>query len=153
MLNNFLDDRCIELKSNYNSYEELLTNVSRELLKYGYVKESFLENILGREKQYPTGFELGGKYNIAIPHTDMENVLKPVIYIVVLDKPVIFKSAEDGKTDIEVDIVFVISLNEKNKHIVVLEELMKIFSKNDLIEKIKNSTDNDKLISLLYEEE
>ena len=60
MLNNFLDNRCIELKSNYGSYEDLIANVSRELLKYDYVKESFLENILGREKQYPTGFELGG---------------------------------------------------------------------------------------------
>jgi PTS system galactitol-specific IIA component len=153
MLNNFLDNRCIELKSTYDSYKDLLINVSKELLKYGYVKESFLENIMEREKQYPTGFELGGKYNIAIPHTDMENVLKPVIYIVVLEDSVIFKSAEDGKTDIEVDIVFVISLNEKDKHIVVLEELMKIFSKNDLIEKIKNSKDKDELIKLLYEEE
>ena len=83
----------------------------------------------------------------------MENVLKPVIYIVVLDRPVMFKSAEDGKSDISVDIVFVISLNEKDKHIVVLEELMKIFSKNDLIEKIKNSEDKDELIRLIYEEE
>ena len=46
-----------------------------------------------------------------------------------------------------------ISLNEKEKHIVVLEELMKIFSKNDLIEKIKNSEDKDELIRLIYEEE
>ena len=153
MLNNFLDNRCIELKSNYDSYEDLLINAGRELLKYGYVKESFLQNILDREKMYPTGFELGGKYNIAIPHTDMKNVLKPVIYIVVLDKPVIFKSAEDGKTDIETDIVFVISLNEKDRHIVILEELMKIFSKNDLIEKIKNVKHKDELIKLLYEEE
>ena len=30
---------------------------------------------------------------------------------------------------------------------------MKIFSKNDLIEKIKNSEDKDELIRLIYEEE
>ena len=71
------------------SAEEILQNIGKRLSKRGYVKESFGNALIEREKKYPTGLKTY-PYAVAIPHTDLGHVNIPCISFVRLKKGVDF---------------------------------------------------------------
>ena len=48
---------------------EIFKFLNENLINLGYVKDSFLEGLVDREKNYPTGLKTS-VCGIAIPHTD-----------------------------------------------------------------------------------
>lgn len=65
----FLSPAFIQLNDSYLNQRELFSNISSIMLKHGYVEKSYLNNVIEREKIYPTGLATP-LLNIAIPHTD-----------------------------------------------------------------------------------
>ena len=63
------------------------------LEKRGDVKDSFLNSIIEREKEFPTGLDLG-KYKIAIPHTNSEHVNAEKIIFIRNKEKIIFKAKD-----------------------------------------------------------
>lgn len=118
------------------------------LYKKGFVKESYLNALKEREKNYPTGLQLKN-YNVAIPHTDPEHVIKPAIAVATLKKPVIFKNMANPLEDVEVNIVFMIALNEAHSQVKMLQQLVQLIQNDSLIEKIIWSKGGDEIIKLL----
>ena len=57
--------------------EELLRELSIILENKGYVKGTYQESIINRERIHPTGLMVEDLINIAIPHTDVDHVNKP----------------------------------------------------------------------------
>ena len=51
-----------------NSFE-VIEQLGRFLLKKGYIKESFINAVIEREKVFPTGIK-SNTLNVAIPHAD-----------------------------------------------------------------------------------
>jgi PTS system galactitol-specific IIA component len=51
-------------------------------MKRGYVKDTFVDGILHRERTNPTGLMVEDLINIAIPHTDVDRVIRPTIVVV-----------------------------------------------------------------------
>ena len=92
------------VKRLFNSQEELIDFVGKDLLSKGIVAEGFVESILKREKVNSTSI---GNY-IALPHGDFETILRPMFYIVTLIKPINW--GED-----KVDLVAFPLVNEKSK--------------------------------------
>lgn len=117
---------------------EVLEFLSNELVDKGYVKPSFLEGVLEREKVYPTGIDTGD-IKVAIPHTDSEHVLESCIAVGVLEKPVVFKDIVDPNGMVDVDIVFILAIAEAENQVQVLTKLMSIFSEKELLNNIYNS--------------
>lgn len=87
-LQSLFDENAIFI-SKSTQKEDVIKEISDKLLKMGFVKEKFLENVLAREKDYPTGIDLSvvdpELPNIAIPHTEAEfvNVRKSQVLICV----------------------------------------------------------------------
>ncbi len=127
---------------------ELLRKLSFKLLEEGYVKESFEEAVIEREKVYPTGLPTPG-IMVAIPHTNPEHVLKPVILFANLKKPVMFKEMGEGTNDIPAELVFMLAVENPSKQIEILKNLMGIFSKKEVLLSIKESTDVAGVIDIL----
>lgn len=117
---------------------EVLEFMANELVDKGYVKPSFLEGVLEREKNYPTGLDTGD-IKVAIPHTDSEHVLESCIAVGVLEKPVVFKDIVDPNGMVDVDIVFILAIAEAENQVQVLTKLMSIFSEKELLNNIYNS--------------
>ena len=112
-LQSLFDENAIFI-SKSTQKEDVIKEISDKLLKMGFVKEKFLENVLAREKDYPTGIDLSvvdpELPNIAIPHTEAEfvnydpegqsNILAQIMNFVTTTPPndlkTFFKSTDTG---------------------------------------------------------
>jgi len=115
--------------------EEALSIMSNMLLSKGYVKESFPEAILEREKHYPSGLPMEG-HKIAIPHTDADHVNKSVILFARLAQPLEFCSMGDPDEKIQVSLISMFALAEKKDIGKMLEVLINAYSNNDVLDAI-----------------
>ena len=141
-----IDDNLIFSNLECENSNEVLRFLSDNLEKNGYVKSSFYDGLLEREAAYPTGLDFG-EYSIAMPHTEVEHVVKSTLSIATLKKKVDFKCAEDHSKDTPVEVVCVIAFGEEDK-IDVLTKLISFFGDKEEFYKMLAS-DKDNLIKIV----
>lgn len=131
-----------------NDKIELLTKLSSLLKEKGYVKNSYQNAVIEREKIFPTGLitEGGG---VAIPHTDAEHVEKSTIVFAKLKKPVIFKEMGNNENDVNVEIVFMLAISNPSEQVPTLSKLMSILTNKLILTKIKDSANTSEIIDIL----
>lgn len=139
----------IFINESYNDCFEFLENISDRLQKDGYVKDTFKESIIEREKIFPTGLPVE-PIGVAIPHCNSEHVNEAGIVLVKFKDDVKFNSM-DGIGDVDVKIAFVLLVKEKEKQVEVLQKLMEVISNGDLLTKIYDENENEKLINIMKE--
>ena len=144
-----LKEDCIIERLDAASKEEALNTMSNILLKRGYVKESFPEAIIEREKHYPSGLPMEG-HKIAIPHTDADHVNKSIILFARLAKPLEFASMGDPDEKIQVSLISMFALAEKKDIGKMLEVLITAYSNNDILEAILNASSAKEIFDILY---
>ena len=76
-----LQPECVLLNCEFTTAEEVINAIGSKLFEAGFVKASFVDAAIEREKNIPTGLPLGGGINAAIPHTEIEHVIKPTLGI------------------------------------------------------------------------
>jgi PTS system galactitol-specific IIA component len=105
---------------------EVIEYLADLLFKAGYVKDSYVSNVLAREAIMPTGLltKAGG---VAIPHTDSEHVNRSAMAIGLLKNPVFFKNMAAPTEDVEVRLVFLLAIAEKSAVITVLSHMAEMF--------------------------
>lgn len=137
----------IELNMENDRKEIVLKNLVDKLVKLNYVDDDFLDNLIKREKAFPTGLQFDG-IAIAIPHANPENVLKSAISIGICKSTVVFNSMENPKIKLDVKIVIVLALNHPELHLSTMNKLINVFKDAEKIEKIKKSQDENELCLL-----
>lgn len=130
------------------SEEEVLGFMANTLLSKGYVKETYPNAILKREKEFSTGLP-GNGYGVAIPHTDPEHVNQSIMAVGLLKKPVKFKMMGNHDEQIEVELCFMLALKESHSHIQILQRLMNVIQDEAIMKKIKNVASQSELYELL----
>ena len=145
-----LREDCIIENLEATSKEEALTAMSNILLARGYVKESFPEAILEREKHYPSGLPMEG-HKIAIPHTDAEHVNKSVILFARLANPLEFASMGDPDEIIQVSLISMFALAEKKEIGKMLEALITAYSNNDVLDAVLKASSAREIYDILYQ--
>ncbi|MCC0642298.1 MULTISPECIES: PTS sugar transporter subunit IIA [unclassified Clostridioides] len=121
----------IEVSSN----EDALKFLGQRLFDEQYVKESYIEAVIAREKKYATGLPTG-IYGVAIPHTDIVHVNEPGIAIGILNKPVKFIMMGTDDTEIDVKVIFMLAVKEPQEQLQLLERLMTIFQDENMLNNI-----------------
>jgi PTS system galactitol-specific IIA component len=129
----------------------LLKQMSKKLIEKGFVKDSFEEAVIEREKIYPTGLPTPGVM-VALPHTDSKHVLESKIAIANLKKPVLFKEMGNGVRDVPVELVFMLAIHHPKQQIEVLKKLMSIFSNQEILMLIKEAKNTSEVIDILEEQ-
>ena len=71
-IKDFLSKEAVVLNMDARTSEEVIRKLGGKLRDQGYVKEDFVDAAVEREAKMPTGLPLGGEYNAAIPHVDIE---------------------------------------------------------------------------------
>jgi PTS system galactitol-specific IIA component len=119
----------------------LLKELSGILLQKGFVKESYQDSIIARENMHPTGLMVEDLINIAIPHTDVEHVLKPTMVIIKHSSGhfKFFRMDEPG-TEIPVDVVFLLVVKESDGYVNFLAALTNLFQDPDFIQLLSTQT-------------
>lgn len=114
--------------SSKTTAEEVIQEISDKLLADGLVKPAFYENVIGREKDFPTGIDLNvvneSLPNIAIPHTEGEFVNVRRVIPVHLEHPVTFKNMIDPSASMEVKFLFMILNNDPEGQSNILAQIM-----------------------------
>ena len=119
----FLVPGAVCLKLEAVDAGDVIRAIGQKLLQAGYVHPTFTDAALDREKNIPTGLPLGGRFNAAIPHTDIEHVIRPGVGMATLTKPVVFMNMVSPEEPVEAQLVFVLALEQPKSQIEMLQEI------------------------------
>lgn len=147
-LSDLLDESLILFNVEAKNREELLTKLSHLLYERGYVKESYLVAVQERENKYPTGLPTK-MIRIAVPHTGIEHVKKSGILVAFLKEPIVFKDMGNGVDDIPVELVFMLSISAPKDQLLVLQQIIDLFSNDKALTAIKAVRDAKSFIQVI----
>ena len=129
--------------------DEAIKKVGEILKNAGYVNEAYIESVLEREKNFPTGMPLMGSA-IAIPHATPEgNVLKNGIAVAKMSKPVTFHSMEDPSETVEAELVFLLALKDSGQHLEILRQMFTSFQNPNVIKALKDSKTESEILEIM----
>ena len=129
--------------------EEAMEAMFKTMYNNRNVKESFLQNVLNREKKFPTGLKIAG-FGIAIPHTDPEHVLSPGISVAVLKKPVAFKRMDDAEESVNVRLIFMMALQDGHNHLKMISHIIKMLQDQSVLEMLNHAQSEEEVINIIY---
>ena len=150
-MKDILFPECILTHVKAESKEEALGRLFEALNAAGKVKPSFYEAILEREKNYPTGLELG-EWNAAIPPVTPDHVVTSAMGVAVLDTPVTFQRMDNKAETVEVKVIFNIALDANGKHLDILQEIMGVVANADVMRRLVRAETSEQIIKILKQE-
>lgn len=128
--------------------DEFFNEISTFLLEKGYVTEGFKEGLKQREQKYPTGLRTE-PYHVAIPHTDPEHILKPFIVMVRPTKEIEFVEMGSDDRIVQAQLLFVLGLKKSASQAPLLQRLIDMFMKREVMEKLMFESEKVQLLTIL----
>lgn len=128
--------------------EELFEKMNNIFLKKGYVKDGYLESIIKREEDYPTGLAFG-RYSIAIPHTYYEFVNEEKIVFIRLRNEIKFKEMGGDNENLSVKVVLMLLVNKGERQAELLSYLITKISDENLYNILENSNSKLEIYNIL----
>ena len=125
--------------------EDFFQQLHDKLDAMGYIKDTWLEGITTREKNYHTGLRCEAA-EIAIPHTDPQHLEKPYIAIVKPKTPIRFEHMAGAGEDVDAQLIINLGVQRDGGQVGVLQNLMNIFMNNEAVEDIMAQTTAEGLI-------
>ena len=123
--------------------EELLTKLANVLREKGYVKDSYPQAILEREAAYPTGLNTKG---VAIA---MAHAVEAAILVARLKHPVTFKEMGGSGKDVQARLVFMLSVDDPEGHVIMLGKFMSIFCDEEKLVDLYKTNDPKAVVEKL----
>ncbi|MFC4619422.1 PTS sugar transporter subunit IIA [Camelliibacillus cellulosilyticus] len=130
-------DDLIDIGMTATDQEDALAQLSQKFIQKGYVKTTYPEALIKREKTFPTGLALNG-IGIAIPHTDAEHVNSASLGIATLRKPVLFRAMDTGDL-LEVHILFMLAITHPTAQLKVLQKVVELMRSEEALLSLKHS--------------
>ncbi|GAE03261.1 hypothetical protein CBO05C_2951 [Clostridium botulinum B str. Osaka05] len=144
----YLKKQLIQLFNPHIFYENLYLNdafemieyIGKEMVEYGFVKESYIDDVIERERMSYTVFN----NNVAVPHSMHMNALKSSISIVINHKPVKW-----GEHHVQIIAMIAFNKKERNLFVDIFDNFIRIISEPENVEKLIRSTDYSTFINTL----
>lgn len=127
--------------------EEVIRLLAKSALENNVINSSFVEAVLEREKDYPTG--LPTAIPIAIPHIH-DGCLKSFFAMAVLKEPVEFKCMGDPDEIVNAPLVFLFGITDPSYQTAVLRKFSTIFQDEDELKKLMELSDNGELLDKMH---
>lgn len=143
-----LDLDLVVLNMEAETSSEIIEELGALLLSKGYVKDSYVQAVLERERNLPTGLCIGD-FCVAIPHTDSGHVNQSNIGIATLKKPSVFHSMINPVEKLNVQLVFLLAVKNPTLQIELLKNLMSVFQNQELLIQLRNATSKEEVSKLL----
>jgi PTS system galactitol-specific IIA component len=132
------------------SGEEIIRKLGGLLYNNGYVKESYTNAALEREKVFPTGLQTAS-LGFAIPHTDAVHVIRSTVAVATLTRPVLFKAMDNPDLDIQVNVVLMLAISDPKMVVDTLTKVISILEDQEAIAKIKKATTKEEVQNAVQE--
>ena len=143
-LTNFLTDNSIIFNCKSKSKKNVLEIISKIMSEVTSTKEDIIfEKLYEREKLGTTAFGNG----IAIPHARIDNISEAKIILLKLEKPIEFEAIDGNKVDLILSLL--VPNNKDEIHIEFLSKVAEMLDDNIFREKIRQSSDELEILSLI----
>ncbi|MDU5109800.1 MAG: BglG family transcription antiterminator [Clostridium sp.] len=138
-IDNIYNEDLVLLNADYANKEELLKSICDMLQKKGYVTKDYINTVISREKISSTSYE-----NIAIPHGDHSEVIKPCIVICTLKKSICWDKYK-------VKIVFLICMNNSIKKYLgeIFNNLYDLIDDQDKVKQILGKSSKNEVLDIV----
>ena len=107
--------------------QDAIAQLGKVLVSAGYAKASYLDVVLEREANYPTGIEFP-LCGVAMPHGEPDDVLGAAIAIGRCAVPISFRRMDDFSQDVDVRLIAMLAVSNPAGHLDVLGKLIAMFS-------------------------
>ena len=133
---------------------EVLSLLGRSLVEGGYCRESYVQALLDREAESPTGLDIGGA-GVAIPHADPAHVLRPGLAMAALRSPVSFQAmgAEDEDDTVAARLVCALAIDNPGAHLAMVERLLEIIRDRSVVVRLSNAESAWSFIGIIRDKE
>jgi PTS system galactitol-specific IIA component len=132
---------------------EVIIHLGNLLYEAGYVKDTFVDAALAREAAMPTGLPLAGDDNAAMPHTDIEHVIRPGVALATLQRPVIFHNMVSPEEEVPVRLVFLLALDQPKSQIEMLQQVAGVLQDAQLVASLLAAKDKAEVRAILTDHE
>ena len=131
-INDMLSDDAFLMNFDGTSKKQVLEELSKLAeIKLGINSRTLLENLTKREKLGSTAVGNG----IAIPHSNVSGIEKPLVLVAILSKGLEFNAIDDQPVDI---IFLLLAPDEKSsEHLQALALISRLLRDNDLTNKLR----------------
>lgn len=130
------------------SSEEVFQKLGGKLIDAGYCKNSYVDALITREKDFPTGINMG-EIGIAMPHTDKEHVNKSGVAIARLREPVRFLQMGTVDVEVEARIIFMLAVEDPDAHLVFLQRIIILLQDEAVLQRILAAESNEDIIEII----
>jgi len=148
-IKDYLCEEAIVLGLEANSSEEVIRVLGGKLRDLGYVKDNFIEAALEREANMPTGLPLGGDYNAAIPHVDIEYVNQSALGLATLKEDVVFYNMVDSDEEVPCRLVIMLALDQPKSQIEMLQSVAAVLQAPETIQELVTAKTTEEVFSIL----
>jgi len=148
---NVFHEKLVAIGLSESSSESVIRVLGELLLQNGYVADSYIDAVLEREKEFPTGLPTE-PFGVAIPHTDCKHVHRTGIAVGVLSNPVEFGVMGSPEGTVQVRIVFLIAVAEPEGQVKTLQNLALFLHRRDALERLAVAQDAAEVTAILNSE-
>jgi PTS system galactitol-specific IIA component len=114
---------------------DAITQLGARLQAGGFVRDSWTQATIEREKIFATGLPTP-EVGVAIPHADVEHVLRQAIAVGVLEKPVEFGEMGSPDSTVPVRIVCALAVARSELLVTLLQRLVEMFQSPGVLSQI-----------------
>lgn len=133
--------------------KEVFEQVGGAFIKEGYAKETYIQGLIDREAEFPTGLDIDG-FGVAIPHTPVEHVNKTGTAIAVLRNPVTFhEMGGDDEDTVEARLIIMFCVDQPSAHIDKLQRTITIIQDKEVLGKIEKAKEPQEIINIIKDKE
>lgn len=141
------DNETLDLNVGTLSKIDALEKLTHLLEKKNYVTPDYLESIIKREEEYPTGLQFS-EITVAIPHGDSSFVKQSSMAIGICRPPISFYDMGNIESEVNVNMIVLLAINDPTHHIGILNELFAIFQNEDLARRLKNAKSTKEILEV-----
>lgn len=130
---------------------ELLEVLGNAVINAGFAKDTYVDALKERERDFPTGLPISG--GVAIPHTAAEYVHVNTIVAASLTNPVSFAEM-GGEEDsvVPVSAVFLLVFADSSQHVPLLSKLVGSIQDETFVDSVRQAGDKPTMARLLAEQ-
>lgn len=132
----------LEAQSNVEALEAL----ARRAEEAGWVTPTFAAALLEREAAYPTG--LPTPIPVAIPHADVEHVLRSGLGVATLSTPVSFGEMGGSGERVDARVIVLILVTDPQDQVDLLTRLIGLFQQPGWFDAVDAASDVDDLVRI-----
>lgn len=127
-------------------YEEAIRKVGSLLYENNFVKNTYIDAVIAREKDFPTGLNLDG-ISIAMPHTSGIHVNVPAVCIAKLAHPVRFAHMGMPEIPVDAEMLFMMAIKNPDEQVETLQNVMGVFTNKEAVKELKAAKTEDELFA------